>query len=69
MRSLGVIGLGLIVAHDADQAESHLAQRAAGVAKGERKVAIDAVPHRVALGMHAQRFGDGELAVFCDLNV
>ena len=69
VRSLGVIGLGLTVARDPEQAESHLAQRAAGVAKGERKIAIDAVAHGAAFGAHAQRFDDGELAVLGNADV
>ena len=67
VRALGVIGLRPAVAHDAEQAEGHLAQRAAGVAEGERKVAIDAVPHLAAFRLHAHGFGDGEFAVLGDL--
>lgn len=62
--ALGAIGLRIAVARYADEAEGHLAQCAAGVLEGERKVAIDAVPYRAALGAHAQGLGDGEFAVF-----
>ena len=62
--ALGVVGLGLAVAENAEQFERHLAHRPAGIAEGERKVAIDAVPHGAAFGAHQQRLGNGEIAVF-----
>src|SRR6185312_2947700 len=67
--ALGVIGLEMAVAPDGNYAEGHFAQAAARVAKGQREIAVDAVPHRTAFGAHAQRLGDGEFAVLGDLDV
>ena len=59
----------MAVAPDGNHAEGHFAQAAARVAKGQREIAVDAVPHRIAFGAHAQRLGDGEFAVLGDLDV
>ena len=64
-----MIRLGAAVARHADQAEADLVQLAAGVAEGERKVAVDAAPDLAAFRAHADRFGDGELAVARDHHV
>jgi hypothetical protein len=69
LRALGVVGLRLAVAFDAEELEGHFAQDAAGVPKRQRKIAIDAVAHRTALGAHAQRLGDVQFAVPGDHDV
>ena len=66
---LGVIGLRLAVAADAENAEGHLVQPPGGVLEGQRKVAINAVSHRAAFGAHANGLGDAEFAVCRDLDI
>ena len=67
--ALGMIGLLVPVAPDADEAEGHLVHAARGVAEQERKIAVDAVPHGAAFRVHDQRFGDGQFAVLGDLHI
>ena len=61
---VGGISLVLAVALDTEQLEVHFTQNAAGILEGQRKVAVDAVPDVAPFRLHAQGFGDGQLAVF-----
>ena len=66
MPALGVIALRPAVAADVENAERHFAQGAAGVLKGERKVAIDTVPDLAAFRLNTNGLDHGKLAVLGD---
>ena len=64
--AFGVIALRHAVAADVENAERNLAQGAARVLEGERKVTIDAVSDLRAFRLDADGFDDGEFAVLGD---